>query len=125
QIFIIDDLSPEDLAMLQALYSRSGESVVNHLEKVRKSGSGKFMQKFYVGYGHKSIADCGTTTLFLENVSLLAAKAVQDWALYSGQETSTRYIDMSKRDIVDPVDTPAAREILADWMRFYTDNQDR
>lgn len=120
---VIDDVSPEDVAMLQALYSRSAESSSVHLEKVRKNGSGKFMSSHYVGYGHKSIADCGTTTLFNENVSLLAAKAIQDWPLYCGQETSTRYIDMSKRDLVDPVGGPLAEKIMSAWMSFYTEHQ--
>src|SRR5271170_5042653 len=88
KLLLIDDLAPEDLAMLQALYSRSAESAEMHLEKVRQAGSGKFMSKFYIGYNHKSIADCGTTTFFIEGVSMLTAKAIQDWALYSGQETS-------------------------------------
>jgi thymidylate synthase ThyX len=123
-INIIDDVSPEDVAMMQALYSRSPESSSVHLEKVRKSGSGKFMSSHYVGYGHKSIADCGTTTIFTENVSLLAAKAIQDWPLYCGQETSTRYIDMSKRDIVDPVGGLGAK-ILSRWMSFYTEHQSK
>jgi len=122
---IIDDLGPEDLAMLQALYSRSPESVDVHLDKVKSTGSGKFMEKYYVGYSHKSIADCGTTTMFIEGVSLLAAKAIQDWPLYSGQETSTRYIDMSKQRIVDPVGTPESKAILDAWMSFYKENQGR
>jgi hypothetical protein len=33
--------------MLQALYSRSPQSVVSHLEKVKAAGSGKFMEQFY------------------------------------------------------------------------------
>lgn len=122
---IIDDVSPEDVAMMQALYSRSIESSKSHLEKIKKIGSGKFMSAHYVGYGHKSIADCGTTTLFNENVSLLAAKAIQDWPLYCGQETSTRYIDMSTRDIVDPVASVESRAILDRWMTFYTTHQSR
>jgi thymidylate synthase ThyX len=120
---IVDDLNPEDLAMLQALYSRSAESVDVHLEKVKQSGSGKFMANYYVGYGHKSIADCGSTTLFIEGVSLLAAKAIQDWPLYSGQETSTRYIDMGNQDIVDPIGTSDSRHVLDRWMTFYTTKQ--
>lgn len=125
KIRIIDDLNPEDNAMLQALYSRSAESVDTHLEKVEKVGSGKFMQNFYVGYGHKSIADCGSTTAFIEDVSLLAAKAVQNNPLYCGQETSTRYIDMASRHIVDPIGTPASKRILDKWMAFYKNNQQR
>lgn len=120
---IVDDLTPEDVAMLQALYSRSAESVDVHLEKVKQSGSGKFMSNYYVGYGHKSIADCGSTTMFIEGVSLLAAKAIQDWPLYSGQETSTRYIDMGQQPIVDPFGTVESKGVLDRWMAFYTSKQ--
>jgi thymidylate synthase ThyX len=123
KLFLIDDIAPEDLAMLQALYSRSAESVEVHLEKVAKIGSARFCQQYFVGYNHKSIADCGTTTMFIEGVSTLAAKAVQDWPLYSGQETSTRYIDMSTRRIEDPIGSPKSKEILARWMEFYTSSQ--
>ena len=125
KLMVVDDLNPEDAAMLQALYSRSADSAEVHLEKIKQSGSGKFLENYVVGYGHKSIADCGTTTLFIEGVSLLAAKALQDWPLYSGQETSTRYIDMSKQRIVDPVGTPESKVILDAWMDFYASNQDR
>lgn len=123
-LFVVDDITPEDGAMVQALYSRSAESVETHLEKIKATGSGKFMSSFYVNYGHKSIADCGTTTLFMEGVSLLAAKAIQDNPLYNGQETSTRYIDMSKQPIVDPVGSKASKAILDNWMNFYRSSQD-
>jgi thymidylate synthase ThyX len=124
KIFIYDEFSPEDTAMLQALYSRSQSSVVEHVEKVKEAGSGKFMEKFYVGYGHKSIADCGSTTIFIEKASILAAKAIQDWQLYSGQESSTRYIDYSNQEFVDPCGTEASREILQKWLNFYLGNQE-
>ncbi len=124
RIFVIDDQNPEDIAMMQALYSRSSASVTEHLEKVKKAGSGRFMESFYVGYGHESIGDCGSTTIFIEGVSMLADKAIQDWPLYSGQETSTRYIDMSKQAIEDPVGTLESKAILDRWMAFYLDKQD-
>ena len=125
KIFIYDEFSPEDSAMMQALYSRSPKSVEEHADKVRKSGSGKFMSTFYVGYGHSSIADCGSTTIFIEGVSMLADKAVQDWPLYSGQETSTRYIDMAKQAIIDPLNTEKSKAIHQTWMKFYIDGQER
>jgi thymidylate synthase ThyX len=124
-IFIYDEFGPEDVAMMQALYSRSPKSVTEHVEKVKASGSGKFMETFYVGYGHSSIADCGSTTIFIEDISILGDKAIQDWQLYSGQETSTRYIDMGTRAIIDPLATPKSKEILDNWMRFYVNNQER
>lgn len=123
KIFVYDEFNPQDTAMLQALYSRSASSVEEHVNKVKETGSGKFMERFYVGYGHSSIADCGSTTLFIEGISTLADKAIQDWPLYSGQETSTRYIDMSKQPIVDPLMTEDSREILRNWMDFYVGNQ--
>src|SRR3989344_5924667 len=112
KVFVYDEFNPEDAA-----------SVVEHVEKVKQSGSGKFMEKFYVGYGHASIADCGSTTIFIEGVSMLVAKAEQDWPLYSGQETSSRYIDMSKQAIIDPIGTPLSRQRLDRWMEFYTESQ--
>jgi len=125
KIFLYDEFKPQDIAMMQALYSRSPQSVEVHAEKVKASGSGNFMERFYVGYGHMSIADCGSTTLFIEGISMLADKAIQDWPLYSGQETSTRYIDMSKQAIVDPVGTAESKRILDGWMAFYIGNQEK
>lgn len=124
-VFIYDEFNPEDTAMMQALYSRSPKSVTEHVEKVKTTGSGKFMETFYVGYGHASIADCGSTTIFIEGVSILGDKAIQDWPLYSGQETSTRYIDMSKQAIIDPLKNDLSQEIISGWMNFYINNQDR
>jgi len=118
-IFLAVGMDPEDEAMAQALYSRSALSVQDHVKKVEEVGSGKFMESYYVGYGHKSIGDCGTTTLFFENVSLLAAKAVQQWPLYSGQETSTRYLDMGTRPVVDNTGHPAVAKIIDALMDFY------
>lgn len=118
-IFIVDDQGPEATAMLQALYSRSADSARKHLEMVKERGSAKFMASYYVGYGHASIGDCGTTTLFVEGLSILACKAVQDNPLYSGQESSTRYIDFSKQAIIDPIDTSESQAILQKWMDFY------
>lgn len=119
KIIIVDDVAPEANAMLQALYSRSPKSVTEHLEQVKKVGPEKFMANYYVGYGHKSIGDCGTTSIFVENVSMLVAKAVQDWPLYNGQEASTRYLDMSAQEVKNPLGTPEGKEIQDEWMRFY------
>lgn len=121
-VFIYDEFEPEATAMLQALYSRSAESVTAHAERVKSSGSKKFMESYYVGYGHASIGDCGTTTLFIENASILAAKAIQDNPLYSGQETSTRYIDFSEQAFIDPVKNDLSEKILTRWREFYTKN---
>ncbi len=125
KIFLYDEFKPQDIAMMQALYSRSPLSVEEHVKKVHQTGSGNFMERFYVGYGHASIADCGSTTLFIEGISMLADKAVQDWPMYSGQECSTRYIDMSKQPIIDPLKSHESKKILDDWMAFYLGNMEK
>lgn len=119
EIIIVDDLMPEAGAMVQALYSRDPRSVKDHLIQVREKGAEKFMANFYVGYGHKSIGDCGTTSIFVENVSMLVAKAVQDWPLYSGQEASTRYLDMGAQEVLNPLGTAEGKLIQDEWMKFY------
>ncbi|MCP3871001.1 MAG: hypothetical protein GY703_23470 [Gammaproteobacteria bacterium] len=120
KIFIHDEFEPEASAMLQALYSRSAESVETHVRKVKERGSSRFMESYYVGYGHSSIGDCGTTTIFIEGLSILATKAVQDNPLYSGQETSTRYIDFSKQPMQNPLGLAESRAILDRWIDYYT-----
>ena len=82
------------------------------------------MERFYVGYGHKSYRDCGSATVFVEGISMLAAKAIQDWRLYSGQEASTRYVDFSDQKFLNPVGTKEGEEILENWRKFYLDSQD-
>jgi len=118
--FVIDHLAPETTAMLQALYSRSPKSVIDHLAKVSEVGASNFMESYYVGYGHKSIGDCGTTTIFIEGVSLLAAKAIQSHPLYNGQEASTRYIDAAEWGCVHPGGL-VKRHLQDRWVDLYSE----
>jgi len=111
-------------AMLQALHSRSTGGIKHHLKMLKEKGAENFMEQFYVGYGHKSIGDCGSATVFVEGVSMLAAKAIQDWRLYSGQEASTRYVDFSKQNFLDPTNSKNGKEILEDWRKFYLKSQE-
>lgn len=125
EIFCIDDMSPEDVATLAALYSRSPCSVQTHLAKLEKDGfSEKLVSQYYVQYNHRSIMDCGSTSLFIENVSFLAAKAIQDSPLYRGQEASTRYLDFSKQGCVTPgapgsIQNNLAATIQGSWIELY------
>ena len=92
---------------------------MENLRVLITKGSSKFMSSFYVGYGHKSIGDCGTTTLFIEGVSMLTAKAIQDWLLYTGQESSTRYIDFKTQKFINPEGTSFGHELLEKFRSFY------
>lgn len=80
-----------DNAFRQALYSRTPKSVLD-LENVPD------MEKYYIGYGHDSIGDNANLTVYVEDVPIVVAKALQDNPLYNGIETSTRYIDFSFND---------------------------
>jgi thymidylate synthase ThyX len=115
-------IGPEADAMLQALHSRSTGGLESHLDILAEKGPDNFMKNFYVGYGHKSIGDCGSATLFIEGVSMLVAKAIQDWPLYSGQESSTRYIDFQIQPFVNPADTKEGENILEAYREFYKEN---
>jgi thymidylate synthase ThyX len=117
-------IDPEAQAMLQALHSRSIGGLESHLKILAKRGPDNFMKNFYVGYGHKSIGDCGTTSIFVEGVSMLAAKAIQDWALYSGQEASTRYIDFQIQPFKNPAGSVEGKKIVESYRKFYVDSLD-
>lgn len=122
KIVILDSgavLSAEATAMLQALHSRSTDGIDSHLQILAERGPEKFMSTYYVGYGHKSIGDCGTAIVFIEGVSMLAAKAIQDSKLYNGQESSTRYIPFEKQPFINPLGTDEGAEILERWRAFY------
>ena len=123
EVIVLDTgstLNSESVAMLQALHSRSVGGLRSHLQTLEARGADNFMKNFYVGYGHKSIGDCGSAVIFIEGVSLLVAKAIQDWPLYSGQEASTRYIDFEHQPFKNPLGTEIGNEILENWRTFYT-----
>ncbi len=118
KIYDGQDFDPETLAMLQAFYSRSPKSIESRVAEL-DSDPRPLMKRFYVNYGHRSIGDCGSTTIFIENVSMLAAKAIQDWPLYSGQEGSTRYMDFSE-GLGNPPQSGAQRDIQQGWFKLYS-----
>ena len=96
---ITDNYAPDVQAMMMAKYSRSYESIVDRLPDTKESEDKhrESLHKYYVGYGHKSVSQLGSTTIWLEGVSQLAAKAIENHALFNGQESSTRYIDFSNQ----------------------------
>ena len=117
-------ISAEGTAMLQALHSRSLGGITHHLQQLIKRGAESFMATFYVGYAHKSIGDCGFATIFIEGVSMLAAKAIQDTRLYNGQEASTRYVDFSSQEFIDPIGSKISTTYLENMRSLYLDGFD-
>lgn len=122
EVLVLDTgatIGPEPQAMLAALHSRSPGGIRSHLSVLAEKGSDKFMSTFYVGYGHKSVGDNATTSVFIEGVSMLVAKAIQDFPLYNGQEVSTRYVDFSAQRFIDPIATDASCALLERLRTFY------
>lgn len=109
-IEIMEMRDPEVAAMLQAFYSRSPKPIRERLRELdaewlleptqntQESQLTALKQKlnqWYVGYNHASIGELGEIVIFIEDVSFVAAKAIQHHSLYKGQEVSTRYVDFS------------------------------
>lgn len=125
-ITIIEDFSPETIAMLQAFYSRSSKPIRERLELFGQDDEVKVkaaLNQFYIQYSHASIGDCGSTTIFIEGVSHFVAKAIQDTASYRGQESSTRYISYENQPYVNPFkDTDYEEEadaVILGWYNIY------
>lgn len=98
-----DHFPPDVQAMLMALYSRSYAPIESRLPTTPESEDSlrSRLRQFYVGYGHKSIGQCGHSSVWFEGVSQLAAKAIENHPLFNGQESSTRYIDFTSQDMVN------------------------
>ncbi len=112
-IVLVDNLPPEVDAMLQAKLSRQpGGYDMNAAALKDVSSVMEFMGTIYIGYGHKSVGDGGSTTITWNGVSMLAAKALEHWALFNGQETSTRYVDVTKLAFVQPTNTGSISRAL-------------
>lgn len=103
QVGITDHLDPEVQAMVLAMYSRSYGPVAERIPDSAESAEEhkKKLGRFYVNYGHKSVGQLGSTTVWLEGISQLAAKAIENHPLFNGQESSTRYIDYSDQPMIN------------------------
>ena len=163
EVFLFDDLNPEDAAMCQALLCRDAAGIEPSLERVYSARRAAFQKvidehcsylkgynggevvvdalmdiashndasaparkvhtQYTTGFGHKSIADCGSSTLVFKGISMLGAKALEDWPLFSGEELSTRAVDMTQQPMIDPLGTPESRAILDRWISFYAEIQ--
>lgn len=118
-----NEYEPETLMMLQAFYSRNHKPIQDRLDSMGSDSASvkKSLEKWFIQYNHKSIGQNAGFTIFIEDVSILAAKAIQDSKLYSGIETSTRYIDFSNKDMISPI---GHKDIQQDWLNFYTKYHD-
>lgn len=91
RIYLMKDLPPEVIAVAFAKTSRSPEPFDQIATELNEAKSSQFHEKWVVGYGHASVAEHAILSLAVENVSILAAKAIEDNRLASYTEKSTRY----------------------------------
>lgn len=122
---------PEAVAMLQAFYSRSKKPIAERLVELigddeaadimKMSNLKRSLNSYYVGYGHDSIGQVARMTLFIEDVSLLAAKTIQHNALYDGQESSTRYIKFgdANEPVISPLIAQFGNTYQSAWIDVY------
>jgi thymidylate synthase ThyX len=109
-----------------ALFARSPKPLDEQAAVATAEQAQEFARTYVVGYGHNSINDCGSVCAAVERVSMLAAKFVEDYPLFNGQETSTRAIDFGAAPddeaLVSPFQEGDARlQLQRDLMAFYRD----
>jgi thymidylate synthase ThyX len=114
-VYALRGLPEEVVAVLFAYYSRSREPLRTNLlrllqdqeldvagpplaaedeESLRlaRSKAREFHEKWVVGYGHASVAEHAVAHVAVEEVSILASKAIEDCRLAAYTEKSTRYV---------------------------------
>ncbi len=91
RIYPLEDLPPEVKAVIFARCSRSPLPFDEIAKELTEEKSSQFHQKWVLGFGHSSIAEHAVLSLAIENVSILATKAIEDTRLASFTEKSTRY----------------------------------
>jgi thymidylate synthase ThyX len=97
-------LTPELLAASGARYSRNNEGLQAILERIDPDNLDASVDSIFrmLDYGHQSIADMAPVAMFLDGISIWLAFYV--WTLCptaGGQESSTRYIELSSESLVD------------------------
>lgn len=83
--------SAETIAVAFAKTSRSPRPFDEIAAELNDESSAQFHEKWVVGYGHASVAEHAVLHLALENVSRVAAEAIESNRLASYTEKSTRY----------------------------------
>ena len=98
-------LTPELMASVGARYSRNNEGLDAILKTIDWDNMDKSVDSIFkhVDYGHQSIADMVPVSMFMDDISMILVYLV--WSLCptaGGQESSTRYIKISKEGLVGP-----------------------
>jgi len=103
RIYCLTGLPPEVVAVAFAKCSRSPEAFDVIAAELNEDKTRKFHEKWIVGYGHSSVAEHAVLSIAVENISILATKALEDNRLASYTEKSTRYQVFDKTRYYKPL----------------------
>lgn len=109
-------LTEEQIAVAFAMTSRRPEPFDAIAEQVSREQAADFHERWVLGYGHASVAEHAVVHLAVENISRLAADALEDHRLASYTEKSSRYQVMGAGDYHIPAELdgePALRDEFA------------
>jgi thymidylate synthase ThyX len=121
RIYTLNGLPPEVVAVTFAKCSRSPESFDVIAKELDADKSRQFHEKWVVGYGHSSVAEHAVLSIAIENVSILATKAIEDNRLASYTEKSTRYQQFDKSRYYKPKLNPELEKVYTETMDFILD----
>lgn len=109
RIYVLEGKTEENIAMAMAVTSRSPEPFDKILAQIDEKKSSNFLEKFYITYGHGSIADTAFIHIAIENISQIAVKAIENSRLAAYQEKSTRYQIITRDNTVEPLEIANSR----------------
>lgn len=111
-------LTPELLAASGARYSRNNEGLEAILSKIDPNQLDKSVDGIFkmIDYGHQSIADMAPIAMFIDEITMWLAYLV--WAQVptaGGQESSTRYLRLTRADLASPEELGIPEALQSDW----------
>jgi thymidylate synthase ThyX len=118
QVFCLTDengklLDPAVQATVLAKYSRSPLSAKEIVSTLTAEEADKFQDKWFVSYGHSSIAELANIPICFEGVSIVASKFLESFQRPGYSEKSTRYQVFSGESFVLPPGCPATMKAFS------------
>ncbi len=118
-------LTPELLAASAARYSRNNEGLESILSRIDHQNLDHSVDSIFrmLDYGHQSIADMVPVAMFMDGISMWLAYTA--WSLCptaGGQESSTRYIELSQESIIPAKILGIPEPLWEDWHHAMTES---
>lgn len=121
RVYSLDrELTEEQVAVTFAMTSRSPEPFDEIAKQVSETRAAEFHERWVWGYGHASVAEHAVIHIAMENISRVAADAVESNRLASYTEKSSRYQIIAAEDFHRPTEldhSPALRQHYEETMR--------